>query len=151
MCIYIYIYSRRRTRWTWVVVTQSFTRYAIVLLIWHWPLYSKIGYFNQVYIYICVYMYVYIYIFIYLFIYYICFAVWLQSWCSSIQQNKSSCPHFHYHDDDLLEKCETDKTEKENTWWILQPFDIVHVDDTSNNVFYSCKCFVFALFVFVHT
>ena len=28
--IYIYIYSRRRTRWTWVVVTQSFTRYAIV-------------------------------------------------------------------------------------------------------------------------
>ena len=28
--IYIYIYSRRRTRWTWVVVTQSFTRYAII-------------------------------------------------------------------------------------------------------------------------
>ena len=28
--IYIYIYSQRRTRWTWVVVTQSFTRYAIV-------------------------------------------------------------------------------------------------------------------------
>ena len=28
--IYIYIYSRRRTRWTWVVVTQSFTRYAIM-------------------------------------------------------------------------------------------------------------------------
>ena len=24
------MYSRRRTRWTWVVVTQSFTRYAIV-------------------------------------------------------------------------------------------------------------------------
>ena len=28
--IYIYIYSRRWTRWTWVVVTQSFTRYAII-------------------------------------------------------------------------------------------------------------------------
>ena len=72
--IYIYIYSRRRTRWTWVVVTQSFTRYAIirqlvhlvllrlyyVLLIWHWTLYSKIGYFNQVYIYIYIYIYIFV-------------------------------------------------------------------------------------------
>ena len=47
--IYIYIYMK-----LWVTTTHVhlvLLRLYYVLLIWHWTLYSKIGYFNQVYIY----------------------------------------------------------------------------------------------------